>query len=151
MNSIWVDAESEMMTQVAQPLAQLLQPGMVVYLRGNLGAGKTTLCRQILQCMGYDGHVKSPTYTLVESYVLPTGITINHFDLYRLNDPFELENMGIRDYMESDAICLIEWPEKGKANIPEADVVINIDTQAERRVIHISKQLNLKDERSEMD
>ncbi|MDF1759691.1 MAG: tRNA (adenosine(37)-N6)-threonylcarbamoyltransferase complex ATPase subunit type 1 TsaE [Coxiellaceae bacterium] len=151
MNAIWLDNEDEMMTKVAQPLAQQLQLGMVVYLQGNLGAGKTTLCRQILQCLGYSGHVKSPTYTLVESYELPQFGTINHFDLYRLNDPFELENMGIRDYMVSDAICLVEWPEKGQGNIPAADVTVTIEVQDERRVIHISQQVNLKDERSEMD
>ncbi|MDF1655737.1 MAG: tRNA (adenosine(37)-N6)-threonylcarbamoyltransferase complex ATPase subunit type 1 TsaE [Coxiellaceae bacterium] len=151
MSAIWVDDENELMTKVAQPIAELLQPGMVVYLQGNLGAGKTTLCRQVLQCLGYDSHVKSPTYTLVETYNLPTIGEIHHFDLYRLNDPFELENMGIRDYMDSNAVCLVEWPEKGRGNIPEANVSIHIEIEGDRRVIHISQQLILKDERSEMD
>lgn len=107
-------------------LATSCAPGQSILLNGQLGAGKTTLVRGFLHGLGHKGHVKSPTYTLVETYNL-NGMTINHFDLYRLNDPEELEFIGWRDYFHDKAINLIEWPEKASDLLPKPDWIITIN------------------------
>ncbi len=108
---------------LAQRLAARLKPGMVIYLQGDLGAGKTTLVRGMLNALGYGGRVKSPTYTLVEPYHA-AGLDLRHFDLYRLRDEEEWEAAGFRDEFNGQNIFLIEWPENAQGLLPPADMEI---------------------------
>ncbi|WP_298633123.1 tRNA (adenosine(37)-N6)-threonylcarbamoyltransferase complex ATPase subunit type 1 TsaE [uncultured Umboniibacter sp.] len=119
---------------LGKSIARGLQGGAVVFLRGHLGAGKTTLSRGILQGFGHAGAVKSPTYTLVEPYDLKPW-QLFHFDLYRLGDPEELEYMGIRDYFSDRSIALIEWDERGAGMLPSPDLIINLNAKNEGREV----------------
>ena len=109
-------------------LFKIMPSKSLIFLQGDLGAGKTTLVRGFLRAAGYNGAVKSPTYTLVEEYTVGSR-KIFHFDLYRVVDPEELEWIGIRDYFDQDSICFIEWPDKGKGFLPEPDRVITLKIQ----------------------
>lgn len=120
--------------EFAQKLALHLPEKALIFLKGPLGAGKTTFVRGLLRSLGHQGSTKSPTYTLVEPYVINQN-KYYHFDLYRLGDPEELEYIGIRDYLDEIAVCLIEWPEKGEGFIPKADLEINLNYEGEARSI----------------
>lgn len=106
----------------------------VIYLRGELGTGKTTLVRGFLQAHGYAGLVRSPTYTLIELYPL-AGQVFLHADLYRLAEPAELESTGIRDYAQAGYVWLIEWPERGQGRLPAADLVLELSFAKEAHLI----------------
>lgn len=117
-------------------LGKALQGRGQVHLEGELGAGKTTLTRGVLRAYGHRGAVKSPTYTLVEPYEL--GATrVHHFDLYRLGDPEELEFMGARDLLDSDSLCLIEWPERGEGWLSKPDLHIHLLVSGRGRVARV--------------
>lgn len=123
--------------QLGAELASALAPGLVFYLRGDLGAGKTTLVRAILRGLGHQGKVKSPTYTLVESYVV-SSLNLYHFDLYRFADPEEWEGSGFREYFKPTAVCLVEWPEKAAGFLPTADVEIVLHIRDSGREIELN-------------
>ena len=118
-------------------LWRLLPEKCLVFLHGDLGAGKTTLARGLLRAAGYSGVVKSPTYGLVEDYQLDQRRVL-HFDLYRLQDPEELEWLGMADYLAQPALCLVEWPQQGQGLLPEPDVELSLRHSGEKRVLQIN-------------
>ncbi|KJZ39202.1 tRNA (adenosine(37)-N6)-threonylcarbamoyltransferase complex ATPase subunit type 1 TsaE [Pseudomonas fluorescens] len=132
-------ADEEAMTAFGARIAKTTEGHGLIFLEGDLGAGKTTLSRGIIRGLGHEGAVKSPTFTLVEPYEIG-DIRAFHFDLYRLVDPEELEYLGIRDYFEDDALCLIEWPDKGAGFLPKPDLTITISPQDSGRSLKILSQ-----------
>lgn len=117
-------------------LARGLLPGLVITLRGDLGAGKTTLVRGVLRGLGWTGPVKSPTYTLVEHYPL-SSLYFYHFDFYRLRDPEEWEHAGLAEYFRDDSVCFVEWPERVGDRLPAPDVALTLSHAGDdaRRVL----------------
>jgi len=114
-----------------------------IALEGDLGAGKTTLARHLIQGLGYEGKVKSPTYTLCEPYELHSNqqtFTAHHFDLYRMRDPIEWQEAGFAEYFDMPGFCLIEWPEKAEGTLPRFDIQITLAAGAEEneRVIELN-------------
>ena len=102
-----------------------LKPGMVIWLEGDLGAGKTTLVRGLLRAVGDRGPIKSPSYTLVELHVV-SGLHFYHFDFYRFNQPEEYLDAGLDEYLAGSGICLVEWPGKAAPYLPAADIQIEL-------------------------
>ncbi|MFW9079322.1 tRNA (adenosine(37)-N6)-threonylcarbamoyltransferase complex ATPase subunit type 1 TsaE [Pseudomonas sp. P2757] len=132
-------ADEQAMSDFGARIARVTQGHGLIFLVGNLGMGKTTLSRGIIRGLGHIGAVKSPTFTLVEPYEIG-DVRAFHFDLYRLVDPEELEFLGIRDYFEDDALCLIEWPDKGAGFLPKPDLTITISPQDSGRSLNILSQ-----------
>jgi tRNA threonylcarbamoyladenosine biosynthesis protein TsaE len=118
-------------------LAAGIAPGRVLHLRGDLGAGKTTVVRGLLRALGYDGRVKSPTYTLVEPYAL-SSLHLYHFDFFRLKDAAEWENSGFREYFGPHAACLVEWPERIGAPLGTPDLELRLDFAPSGRLARLT-------------
>lgn len=140
INRIWTMDNEPDMVALGETIGRILTQqnnGITVFLEGDLGAGKTTLCRGILRAFGHQGAVKSPTYTLVETYEF-AGRQVNHFDLYRLGHAEELEYIGIRDYFVGDSIALMEWPERGRGMLPKPDLLIDIKVAGSGRSINLT-------------
>jgi len=123
---ITLELENETATLAAGAhLADFIVAGLTIYLHGDLGAGKTTFVRGLLHHLGHIGKVKSPTYTLIEPYVV-SGLQLYHFDLYRFIDPEEWHAAGFRDYFNPQSVCLVEWPARAGDLLPEADIDIRL-------------------------
>jgi tRNA threonylcarbamoyladenosine biosynthesis protein TsaE len=119
-------ADEDATLDLGARLARTAKPGLLIFLRGELGAGKTTFARGFLRGLGYRGRVKSPTFTLVEPYEF-SKLYLYHFDFYRFGEPEELRDAGLREYFAADAVCLVEWPEKALGlPLPDIEVVLDV-------------------------
>jgi tRNA threonylcarbamoyladenosine biosynthesis protein TsaE len=119
---------------LGEALAAVAEPGLKLYLSGELGAGKTTLVRGFLRGLGWRGKVTSPTFTLIEPYEAGT-MPVYHFDLYRLRAPEDLEAIGFRDYFDGGGVCLVEWPERAEGLLAAPDLQVELRIQGHDRVI----------------
>lgn len=119
---------------LAAVFARHLRPPLVVYLKGDLGAGKTLFARAYIHALGYEGYVKSPSYGLLETYET-AGQTVLHLDLYRIEDPEELEYLAIRDLYRKNCSLFVEWPDRGQNHLPAPDVVLEFGEKGEARFI----------------
>lgn len=126
-------ADSEATEQLGARLAERLPDALIVYLHGDLGAGKTTLARGLLRALGHEGAVRSPTYTLIEPYRVGEH-TLYHLDLYRLADPEELDYLGLRDFLGEPCVLLVEWPQRGEGMLPEPDLHVRLEYADTSRV-----------------
>jgi tRNA threonylcarbamoyladenosine biosynthesis protein TsaE len=129
-----VVATARDMEQLGARLVKRLGIVQLVYLRGALGTGKTTLVRGLLRAMGHTGVVRSPTFTLVEGYLL-NGRQIYHLDLYRMIHPEDLEFIGVRDYVKNNNLCLVEWAERGAGVLPLPDLDVEIRKSGQQRTM----------------
>jgi tRNA threonylcarbamoyladenosine biosynthesis protein TsaE len=141
-STLLIAKDVERMRAIGAALATALSrivvdSAVVIALRGDLGAGKTTLVGGLLNAAGHRGPVRSPTYTLIEPYEL-AGRMLYHLDLYRLVDPSEVEGLGVRDLLTSNSVLLIEWPEKGGEFTPDADLDIDIAYRDAGRELRVS-------------
>ncbi len=118
-------------------LATALKPALVLYLRGDLGVGKTTLVRGMLRGLGFAGKVKSPTYTIVEPYAV-SRLDLYHFDFYRFNLPEEYLDAGLDEYFDGSGICVVEWPDKALPYLPAADLTVQLDEHGTGRAALIT-------------
>ncbi|MCU0990190.1 MAG: tRNA (adenosine(37)-N6)-threonylcarbamoyltransferase complex ATPase subunit type 1 TsaE [Xanthomonadales bacterium] len=112
--------------RLGQILAPAVRPGMVIYLEGDLGAGKTTLVRALIQALGHQGPVRSPTYSLVEVYVV-SSLYLYHFDFYRFESPEEFLDAGLDEYFSDNTVCLVEWPERALGYVPAPDLRLRLE------------------------
>lgn len=126
--------------ELARVLASSMPPAarpLIIHLQGELGTGKTTFTRGMLRALGYTGPVRSPTYGLVSEFAVAAGI-VRHLDLYRLQDPGELQALALRDLLDGSRLWLIEWPERGKGGIPAADLKVDIQVEGGGRRLSLS-------------
>ena len=123
-------------TAAGAALAAGLASGLVIYLRGDLGAGKTTLVRGALRALGHEGKVKSPTYTLIEPYIV-SRLNLYHFDFYRFAEPDEYLEAGLDEYFDGHGVCLVEWPDKAQPFVAQADVVVRLDVDGAQRRLEV--------------
>jgi tRNA threonylcarbamoyladenosine biosynthesis protein TsaE len=132
-------ANEEATLGLGRKLAQSLEPGMLVKLRGSLGAGTTTLARGMLRGLGFEGRVKSPTYSLVELYEL-SRLDLYHFDFYRFEDPHELIESGLQDAFNETNVCIVEWPERAGKLLPVADLEVALSMAESGRTAMVMAQ-----------
>lgn len=127
-------------------LARVLVSGLALHLHGDLGAGKTFLTRALLHALGYEGRVKSPTYTLVEPYAIAVNgkpVELMHFDLYRMGSPEEFIDAGFREHFGTDKICIVEWPEQAAGVLPPADIDVFLSAKGEGRAVELRAHSDL--------
>lgn len=123
--------------KLGERFAQLISPPLIIWLEGDLGAGKTTFTRGLLNALGYNGAVKSPTYNIVETYPFKS-FNLHHFDLYRFQNPEEWLDAGLDELITADSIILMEWPQFGGDLAPPADIILNITIKSSGRTVQIN-------------
>ncbi|WP_370578991.1 tRNA (adenosine(37)-N6)-threonylcarbamoyltransferase complex ATPase subunit type 1 TsaE [Snodgrassella alvi] len=123
--------------KLGERFAQLISPPLIIWLEGDLGAGKTTFTRGLLNALGYNGAVKSPTYNIVETYPFKS-FNLHHFDLYRFQNPEEWLDAGLDELITADSIILMEWPQLGGDLAPPADIILNITIKSSGRTVQIN-------------
>ena len=142
MKSEQIFSSEAELSAFASEVSLILVPGDVVFLRGDLGTGKTTFARGIIQRFGAGESVTSPTFTLIETYQF-ADVLVAHLDLYRIKSESEVEAIGLRDYLDGSWICLIEWPDRAPGALPNPDLTIDLAYEEEGRsaVLKTTKQL----------